>query len=129
MIFLDKRLEIRKTADRGWGVFTTKKIAAEETIECSPVIVMSPEERKLLDQTKLHDYIFEWGEDHKSCIMAMGYIPVYNHRSPSNAEYAMDYEKGVIFIVTKSAIAADEEIFINYHGDFDIQKKLWFQPK
>ena len=41
---------------------------ANTIIEISPVIVMTAEERTLLDQTLLHDYIFEWGEDSKQCV-------------------------------------------------------------
>ena len=36
---------------------------------------MSADERKLLDQTTLHDYIFEWGPNRKQCCMAIGYVP------------------------------------------------------
>jgi hypothetical protein len=30
----------------------------------------------LLDQTLLHDYIFEWGEKKDQCCMALGYVPL-----------------------------------------------------
>ena len=53
------------TLRKKWAeVFLHKKgIAANTVIEMSPVIVMSSDERKLLDKTLLHDYIFEWGEE------------------------------------------------------------------
>ena len=53
---------IAETKLMGRGVFTSANIDEGTVIEESPVIVMSKEERKLLDQTLLHDYIFEWGE-------------------------------------------------------------------
>ena len=56
----------------GRGVFTSANIDEGTVIEESPVIVMSKEERKLLDQTLLHDYIFEWGEKKDQCCMALG---------------------------------------------------------
>ena len=67
-------LIIAPTATMGRGVFTTENIEAGTLIEVSPVIVMSATERKLLDQTLLHDYIFEWGEERDQCCMALGYI-------------------------------------------------------
>ena len=52
-------LYIGKTKNMGNGVFTSQPIAADTVIEVSPVIVMRQPERKLLDQTLLHDYIFD----------------------------------------------------------------------
>jgi uncharacterized protein len=93
-------LYIDKTSEKGRGVFTNKTIDANTVIEISPVIVMSADERILLDKTLLHDYIFEWGHDSKQCCMALGYIAVYNHSYESNCEYEMDFEKDVIRIKT-----------------------------
>ena len=52
-------LFISGSKGRGRGVYTRDRIPAGTIIEVSPVLVMSFEERKLLDQTLLHDYIFE----------------------------------------------------------------------
>ena len=49
-------LFIAPTASMGRGVYTSEHIAAGAVVEISPVVVMSAEERKLLDQTALHDY-------------------------------------------------------------------------
>lgn len=122
-------LFISGTSSMGRGVFTSSTISAGTIIEISPVIVMSAEERKLLDQTRLHDYIFEWGEKKDQCCMAMGYIAVYNHSSESNCEYEMDYEQQSISIKTVRDIAAGEELFINYNGDWNDSKPVWFNTK
>src|SRR4051794_23363462 len=60
-------LYIAGTKKMGKGVFTSEPIRARTIIEVSPVIVMEFRERKLLDQTLLHDYIFEWGENRRQC--------------------------------------------------------------
>ena len=113
----------------GRGVFTSENIEEGTIIETSPVIVMTRDERRLLDQTKLHDYIFEWGEKKDQCCMAMGYVPVYNHSYRSNCEYEMDFETGNISIKTVRFIQAGEELFINYNGGWNDPKKLWFDAK
>jgi uncharacterized protein len=124
----------------GRGVFTSENIAKDTIVEISPVIVMSGEERKLLDQTKMHDYIFEWGvadgnppvaktEGQKGCCVAMGYVAVYNHSYRSNCEYEMDFENDLIRIRTVHFIKAGEELFINYNGDWNNPKPLWFDAK
>jgi SET domain-containing protein len=113
----------------GRGVYTSEEIAKGTVIEVSPVIVMTGAERKLLDQTLLHDYIFEWGGDRKSCCMALGYIPLYNHSYKSNCEYEMDYEGQLITVRSVRRIAPGEEIFINYNGDWNDATPAWFDRR
>lgn len=122
-------LFIAPTETMGRGVFTSEDILAGTIIEVAPVLVMSGAERKLLDQTLLHDYIFEWGDEKDRCCMALGYIPVYNHAYNSNCEYEMDFDNNLISIKTVTAIRAGEELFINYNGDWNDNKPLWFEVK
>jgi len=122
-------LFIAPTDQKGRGVFTNMDIAKNTVIEISPVIVMNKEERKLLDQTLLHDYIFEWGDDPKGCCMALGYIPLYNHSYRSNCEYEMDYEQEIISVKAVRFIKAGEELFINYNGDWNNETPVWFDTK
>lgn len=120
---------IAATGGRGRGVFTSASIEVGTVIEISPVIVMSHEERKLLDQTLLHDYIFEWGHKKDQCCMAMGYVPVYNHSYRSNCEYEMDFDDACISIKTVRFIKAGEELFINYNGGWNDSKPIWFDAR
>jgi uncharacterized protein len=120
-------LYIAPTQKMGRGVFTSEKLKAGTVIEIAPVIVMNQADRKLIDQTILHDYIFEWGDAHNQCCMALGYVPVYNHSYKSNCEYEMDYESELITIKTVRVVKAGEELFINYNGEWNNEKKLWFE--
>ncbi|MCX6316973.1 MAG: SET domain-containing protein [Bacteroidetes bacterium] len=122
-------LFIAPAPDRGRGMYTSEDIPANTVIEISPVIVMSGEERKLLDQTLLHDYIFEWGDDQQRCCMAMGYVPVYNHSYTSNCEYEMDYDADLISIKTVREVKAGEELCINYNGVWNDATPVWFDVK
>jgi SET domain-containing protein len=117
-------LYTKYTEQRGWGVYTHAEIEDGEVIEISPVVVMSAEDRVLLDQTELYNYIFEWDEN--KCCLGMGYISVYNHSYQSNCEYFQDYDDNTILIRTTRHIKADEELFINYNGDWDNDKPVWF---
>jgi SET domain-containing protein len=122
-------LFIAATEKMGRGVFTSENIEGGAIVEISPVIVMSKQERKLLDQTLLHDYIFEWGPKKDQCCMALGYVPVYNHSYRSNCEYEMDFENNSISIKTVRHIKAGEELFINYNGRWNDDKRVWFDKK
>ena len=124
---LSSSIYVAQSGDRGRGVFTKEKISKDTLIEVSPVIVMSGSERFLIDQTLLHDYIFEWGEKQDQCCMALGFVPIYNHRSPSNCEYEMDFKRRIISVRSVKNIAKGEELFINYNGDWNSKKRVWFE--
>ena len=120
-------LFVAPSEKRGRGMFTSEDIAAGTVIEISPVIIMSRKERELLDQTLLHDYIFEWGEKKDRCCMALGYVPVYNHSYESNCEYEMDFEQEQISIKTMRPVKAGQQLFINYNGDWNDTTPVWFE--
>lgn len=122
-------LQIRSTSKKGRGVFTNERIPAGTVIEISPVIVMNKENRVHLDKTMLHDYIFEWGKKKDMCCMALGIVPMYNHSYKSNTEYFMDFEEETISIKTVRVIEKGEELTINYNGDWNDVKKIWFDAQ
>ena len=122
-------LFIGPTKRMGRGVFTSENVGKNSIVEIAPVLVMTKAERKLLDQTLLHDYIFEWGHDNKQCCMALGYVPLYNHSFKSNCEYEMDFDDQTIKIKAVRFIKAVEELTINYNGDWNDAKPLWFEAK
>ena len=120
-------LFISPTENMGKGVFTSEPLEAGSIIEVAPVIVMGAKDRKLLDQTLLHDYIFEWDAEKEQCCMALGYVPMYNHSFASNCDYEMDFEENLIYIKTVRDIKQGEELFINYNGEWNDAKPLWFE--
>lgn len=122
-------LTFAETALMGRGVFTSEDIKAGTVVEISPVIVMGESARPLLDQTLLHDYIFEWGHDHTQCAMALGYVALYNHSGHSNCEYEMDYDEGTISVLAVRDIAAGEELFVNYNGNWNDDRPVWFEKR
>jgi uncharacterized protein len=128
-MFIDARLQIAKTNNKGNGIIALKNIPAHTEIELSPAIIMTAKERKLLDKTELYNYIFVWGHNEDECCMAQGYISIYNHACPSNSEYFMNFDDNTILIKTVRNIKAGEEITINYQGDFDCEEKVWFEMK
>ena len=111
----------------GKGVFTKEAIEKGSIVEIAPVIVMEKEDRRILDQTLLHDYIFEWGQDKHQCCVALGYVSMYNHSYQANCEYEMDYEKELMTIKSVQYIPPGEELFINYNGDWNNKKPVWFK--
>lgn len=126
MVFYE--IYIDSTDGKGRGIYCKENILQNQIIEIAPVLVMSADDRKHLDKTLLHDYIFEWEPEGKNmCCMALGNVPVYNHSYNSNCEYFMDYDAETIAIKTVRDIMAGEELTINYNGDWNDGKKIWFE--
>ena len=122
-------LYIGTTVYKGRGMFTSKSINTNTIIETSPVLVMRKGDREFIDKTLLHDYIFEWGIKKDTCCIALGYVSIYNHSYKSNCEYFMNFDDEIIEIKTVRAIEKDEELTINYNGDWNNTKKIWFDAK
>jgi SET domain-containing protein len=123
---LRKGLFIDNAGKKGRGVFTKTAIPAETVIEKSPVIVLDPDDRKKVEETSLTNYIFEWGENTDHAAVALGWISIYNHASPSNCEYVMDYKGQTISIQTMREISPGEELTINYSAGWDDWEPVWF---
>jgi SET domain-containing protein len=122
-------LYIDVSGGRGRGVFSRSNLTAGEVIELSPVLVLSREEMKEVEGTRLHDYIFEWGEAREQCCVAWGYLSMYNHAEPPNCTYEMDYEEETIAIRTLRSIEAGEELFISYLPEEGNKPPIWFEVK
>lgn len=127
--FISEAVFVNRSKNMDRGVYTNCLLEEDLVIEIAPVIVMTGEERKLLDQTLLHDYIFEWGKEKNECCMALGYVPLYNHSYEANCTYEMDFTKKTITIKTTRKIKRGEELFINYNGDWDNKTPVWFDAK
>lgn len=122
-------LTIAPSPNRGRGVYATEAIASGTIIEIAPVIVVDNIQRTKLEETLLYDYIFEWGEDHKSAAIGLGYVSIYNHAIEPNCRYDMDYEQETITIKTIKSIAVGDELFINYNAEGAEEKPVWFEMK
>ena len=122
-------LTIGPSPKRGRGVFATEDIKKGTVIEVSPVIVLTARERKIVEQTKLFDYLFEWGKNKKMACVALGYVSVYNHDYSSNCEYDMDYDDRTIKITTVKLVKKGEELFVNYNAAPNDKTRVWFDKK
>ncbi|MBS1730812.1 MAG: SET domain-containing protein-lysine N-methyltransferase [Bacteroidetes bacterium] len=120
---------IAPSGKNGRGVFTSQPIPANKIIEISPVITLNRQDRKIVEKTRLFNYIFEWGKDNSMACIALGYVSMYNHHAPANCEYEMDFDTDLMYIRTLRAIKKGEELFVNYHAEPNNDSALWFQTK
>lgn len=120
-------IEIKRTSNKGLGVFAIEDIEENTLIEVSPVIVLTEKDTKLIHKTHLHDYYFSWQDDQKSSAIALGYVSLYNHKVDSNCYYETYFEDKVIKIISRKKIEKGEELTINYNFDSLSKDKTWFK--
>ncbi|UOR13260.1 SET domain-containing protein [Halobacillus amylolyticus] len=106
------------------GVFATRNIAKHELIHEAPVIPYPNEEHVFIEQTRLADYAFEYGENHTAFVL--GYGMMFNHSYKPNANYKINFTNHTFDFYAYTDIKAGEEIFINYNGVVDNNDPLWF---
>jgi SET domain-containing protein len=107
-------IELRRTANKGRGVFARTFIPEGTVIERAPVLVIPAME---IDEnpydTILTRYVYQWGRD--SVALVLGYGSLYNHSYRPNAYYR-DRRPRVKEYIALRDIQSGEEITINYNG-------------
>lgn len=104
-------IRVGPTADKGRGVFATRTIAQGEVVELAPVIVIAPDEQRLVHKTVLNDYVFGWGD---TIAVALGYASLYNHSWDANLAYRKLLDEELVEFVARRDIGAGEELTTNY---------------
>lgn len=116
---------------KGRGVFAAKTFAAGETVEVCPVIpfVEGPNELPV----ELRRVVFNWGylsgKRGPQCL-ALGYGSMYNHSNPANMRYHADEANVALHFIAVRAIAAAEELTVNYNahgGGAEWSDNDWFE--
>ena len=118
---------VGESAGKGRGIFARRKISQGETIEAAPVVVIPAPELEFLDKTVLQDYYFVWGENEEHAALMLGLCSLCNHSFAPNATFDLKPEKLSIEFVAIREIKAGEEVTINYNGDPENQKPIWFE--
>jgi len=116
-------------AGKGRGIFAQRKICEGEKIEEAPVVVLPASEIEFLDKTVLQDYYFVWGEDEEQAAIMLGLCSLCNHSYSPNAIFNLLPERSAIEFIALRDIERGEEITINYNGDPENQKSIWFDTQ
>jgi uncharacterized protein len=109
----------------GYGVFARRSLAAGDIVEECVVLIVSAENRTLIDQTELRGYYYGWND---GAAFALGCGSLYNHSRDPNAEHHKLLEQGLVVIQAIRSIAEGEEITINY-GKYSGAQGVGFTPR
>ena len=112
---------LKKTKNKGVGVFSTAFIKKGSLIEKAPVL--SIPEGEIEENDELSNYVFttDSGED----VLVLGFGSLYNHSYKPNVYNELDGE----YMIYKALqdIEENEELTINYNGDPEDESPLWFE--
>lgn len=118
-------MEIKETQN-GRGIFATKPYSVGDIIEVSQVILLGRNDTKKIDGTVLYNYYFSWGNKNDQAAIALGNGSLFNHSYEPNAKYIKNQTNKTIQFVAIKPIKKEEEIVVNYNGDPNSKKPLWF---
>lgn len=122
-------IRVGDTPGKGRGIFALRKIAAGETIEEAPVVVVPESEVARLDATVLGDYYFLWGADEKQAALLLGLCSLCNHSYAPNARFLLHPDRQTIEFVALRDIAEGEEVTTNYNGNPKSREPVWFEAR
>jgi len=129
-IFPPKKIKIVNIQGKGFGVVSTKIIKKNEIIEICPVIYLSDNERKFIENKSdtLYHYYLYIKKINKFCIM-FGYGSIYNHDLNANASFECDNDISTRILKIRAIknININEEIIIDYK--FNNNKEEFFDLK
>jgi len=129
MEIFSNNLIVKKTKNKiGLGVFASKDFDMGDVVETLPVIKIPISEFKLMKDTVLKLYFFEYDKNY-NCI-CLGYGSLYNHSYTPNARYLYDFKNETVIIKAIKHIKSGEEIFINYnyYPNSKTELRKWFDP-
>lgn len=122
----NKRLYVKEVRGKGRGVFCKDIIAAGETIEICPVIVIPALYKEVIENTKLADYCFYFNKEENTLSLVMGFGSMYNYARYPNAIYMLDREDKIMKYTALEVITPHTEITINYSGEQGYDYSKWF---
>lgn len=124
---MDYHIEVRRTRNKGRGVYAARNFAEGEVIEKAPVINITTKDRKHCEKTIFAYYMYPWRST-RSGALALGYGSIYNHSFEPNADWKQNFKEDVMVYRAIKPIKKGEEILINYNGEPDDLTPIeWFE--
>jgi len=103
----------------GHGIFATKAIPADATLEECPYLRINADECA----GSLDDYVFnlepsEEDGDSEVYSLVLGWGSLFNHSYKHNTEYWHDTDRDLIVFHTIKKVSAGKQLFVNYGKDW-----------
>ncbi len=117
-------LYLKKSKNRGWGVFCKQKILKGRVIETSPIILIPKKHLHKFSNTAIDSYRFTyWGD---TTAIVLGYSSLYNHSKNANCAWRVNRKSQTFTFYATENIPANTEILHDYGWDKHDYKKRGF---
>ncbi|QJE72912.1 SET domain-containing protein [Aerophototrophica crusticola] len=121
------RVAVRDLGPKGRGMVALLPIPRGLLIDSAPVLILPPEDRRRMEDSRVAHYWFYWDEgatdEDWSAAIALGPVSLCNHSEAPNSRFEADLESCRIDLYALRDIQAGEEI------TFDYGCELWFEVK
>ena len=130
-VFVDRRVECKKSPIHRWGCFATEDIEPHVIIESAPVILCHGSAMDALYEINscrhiLQDYPFTWKDG--MVAFAMGWAAIYNHDQDASVVWQPNFDYETLEFFTKRKISAGEELTVRYLP-LRLRGSLWFHDE
>jgi uncharacterized protein len=111
--------------DFGHGIFATTFLAPDTVLEECPYLRIRADECTGV----LDDYVFnlesaEENDETEYYSLVLGWGSLYNHADDHNTEYWHDTDRDLIVFHTVKAVAAGQQLFVNYGQEWWQSREL-----
>lgn len=124
-------LYVKKSKEKGWGVYCRKRIPKGRTFDVAPIIYIPRKFLKRMNNTPIDSYRFEYRGDTTAIVLSYGSL--YNHADEdvANCEYRINKKSKTYSFYAVKDIPANTEITHNYNwDDSDYEfRKMPVKPK
>ncbi len=104
-------IHIKESQFGGRGIFSNKNYKKDDVIEICPAILSNTN----ILTGRIRDYIFSHNKNKDKCLIAFGYMSMYNHQDDPNSKWDILNDKQIKLTALKD-INENDEITVSY-GD------------
>jgi SET domain-containing protein len=115
-LYINNKIQVRKSPIHGWGVFAKDKIYENEVLEECPFLILPINKGE--SSSLFIDYRFNYPQDKEwyHQVMVLGYGSLYNHSNQPNASWSTDEIRNVFVFKSTKDIEKNQEILVYYGG-------------
>ncbi len=103
---------VKRIRGKGWGGFCSKSIPKGKVFNVTTLLVLSAREAKLMSESSLEAYWYEFGSRGRAIALGLGSI--LNHSDDPNCSYHFSKKKRTLSFYAIRDIPAHEELTHDY---------------
>lgn len=112
-------VQVRSSRLHGRGLFARRSLGPGEVATAAAAVLLDEADTDHLADHPLSAYLVAWDDDGSTAV-PFGPLSFVNHDDDPNAELIVDHDDGLVQLVTNRAVAAGEELTVDYGPDHPV---------